>query len=148
MTTRSQKRKAVPELVSGVFEASVVENSLTEILNASSSNSRRIQPENLNEIKTSLRKEIMSDLAKMLAENQKDMLKLIAQLNKKHNVHLNNQDSDSDPENTSVARTSTPVKTNATNSKTTPVNSRNTSEGRAFICSNGLWYTIQIYEML
>ena len=71
----------------------------------------------------------MSDLAKIIAENQKEMLKLIALLNKKPLaplVHLNNQDSDSEPENTSVARTSTPVKTNATNSKTSRVNSRKT----------------------
>ena len=69
----------------------------------------------------------MSDLAKMLAENQKELLKLIAPLNKKQQVHLNNKDSDSEPENISVARTSTHVKTTtATKSKTTPVNSRNT----------------------
>ena len=82
MTTRSQKRKAVAELVSGDFEASVAENIPPENRIASSIKSPRIQPENLNEIKTSLRKEIMSDLAKMLAENQKELLKLIAPLNK------------------------------------------------------------------
>ena len=60
----------------------------------------------------------------MLAENQKEMLKLIAPLNKKQQVHLNNQDSDSEPENISATRTSTPLKT-TTNSKTTPVYSRN-----------------------
>ena len=54
------------------------------------------------------------------------MLKVIAPLNKKQPVCPNVQDSDSDPENISVARTSTPVKINtATISKTTPVNSRN-----------------------
>ena len=125
MTTTRHKRKAVAELVSGDYEASVTENSPAENLIASSSKSPRLHPENLNEIKTSLRKEIMSDLAKMLAENQNEMLKLIAPLNKKQQVHLNNQDSDSEPENTSVARTSTPVKTNTSISKTTPVNSRN-----------------------
>ena len=65
MTTRSQRRKAVAELVSGDFETSVVENNPRENLVASSSKSPRIQPENLDEIKTSLRKEIMSDLAKI-----------------------------------------------------------------------------------
>ena len=126
MTTRSQKRKAVAELVSGDFETSVTENSPSENLVASSSKIPRIDPESLTEIKTSLRKEIMSDLNKILAENQKEMLKLIAPLNKKQTVYMNTQDSDSEPENTSVARTSTPVKTHtATNSKTTPVNSRN-----------------------
>ena len=68
----------------------------------------------------------MSDLTKLLAENQKELLKLIAPLNKKQTVYMNAQDSDSEPENVSVARTSTPVKIHtATNSKTTPVNSRN-----------------------
>ena len=126
MTTRSQKRKAVAELVSGDFETSVTENFPSGTLVASSSKVPRIEPEDLAEIKTSLRKEIMSDLTKILAENQKEMLKLIAPLNKKQTVHMNAQDSDSEPENVSIARTSTPVKTHtATNSKTTPVNSRN-----------------------
>ena len=126
MTTRSQKRKAAAELVSKDFETSVTENSPSENLVASSSKIPRIEPESLTEIKTSLRKEIMSDLTKILAENQKEMLKLIAPLNKKQTVHMNAQDSDSEPENVSVARTSTPVKIHtATNPKTTPVNSRN-----------------------
>ena len=78
MTTRSQKSRAVAELVSGDFETSVTENSPSENLVASSSKVPRIEPESLTEIKTSLRKEIMSDLTKILAENQKEMLKLIA----------------------------------------------------------------------
>ena len=124
MTNRSQKRKAVAELVSGDFETSVTANAPSENL-ASSSKVPRIEPESLIEIKTSLRKEIMSDSTKILAENQKEMLKLIAPLNKKQTVHMDVQDSDSEPEN--VTRTSTPVKIpTATNSKTTPVNSRNT----------------------
>ena len=54
------------------------------------------------------------------------MLKLIAPLSKKHPEHLNIQDSDSELENISVARTSTPVKiTIATNSKTSRTRSRN-----------------------
>ena len=127
MTTRRQKRKAVAELVSGDFETSVTENSPSENLVVSSSKVPRIEPESLTEIKTSLRKDIMSDLTRILAENQKEMLKLIAPLNKKQTVHMNTQDSDSEPENTSVARTSSLVKIHtATNSKTTPVNSRNT----------------------
>ena len=130
MTTRSQKKKAVAELVSGDFETSIPENFPPETLVASSSKIPRIEPENLAEIKTSLRKEIMSDLTKLLAENQKEMLKLIAPLNKKQTVYMNAQDSDSEPENVSVARTSTPVKIHtATNSKTTTVNSRNMVTG-------------------
>ena len=130
MTTRSQKKKAVAELVSGDFETSITENFPPETLVASSSKIPRIEPENLAEVKTSLRKEIMSDLTKLLAENQKEMLKLIAPLNKKQTVYVNAQDSDSEPENVSVARTYTPVKIHtATNSKTTPVNSRNMVTG-------------------
>ena len=58
MTTRSQKRKAVAELVSGDFEASVAENNTTENLVAGPSKNLRIELENLEEIKTSLRREI------------------------------------------------------------------------------------------
>ena len=126
MTTRSQKRKAVAELASGDFEASLAETNTVENLIAGPSKNSRIEPENLEEIKTSLRREIMTDLTKILAENQKEMLKLIASLNKKQPVCPNVQDSDSEPENISVARTPTPVKTTtATNTKTTLVNSRN-----------------------
>ena len=130
MTTRSQKRKAVAELVFGDFVTSVAENAPSENLVASSSKVPRVEPKSLIEIKTSLRKEIMSDLTKILAENQKEMLKPIAPLNKNQTVHMNVQDSDSEPENVSVTRTSTPVKIHtATNSKTTPVNSRNMVTG-------------------
>ena len=130
MTTRSQKRKAIAELMSGDFEASLAENNSTETLIASSSKNPRLELENLEEIKTTLRKEIMSNLTKILAENQKEMFKLIAPLNRKQTVHSNAQDSDSEPENISVARTSTPVKIHtATNSKTTPINSRNMVTG-------------------
>ena len=126
MTTRSHKRKAVAEIVSAEFEASVAENNSSENLVAWPSKTLRVEPENLDEIKTSLRKEIMSDLTKIIAENQKEMLKLIAPLNKKQPVCLYDQDSDSEPEIHFVARTFTPVKTtNATNSKNTPNNSRN-----------------------
>ena len=110
MTTRSQKRKAVDELVSGDFEASVAENNSSENLVAGPRKTPIVEPEKLEEIKTSSRKEIMSDLTKILAENQKEMLKLLAPLNKKHPICLNVQDSDSEPETISVARTSTLVK--------------------------------------
>ena len=127
MTTRSQKRKAIAELASGDFEASLAENNSTENLIPSSNKNPRLELENLEEIKTTLRKEIMTDLTKILAENQKEMLKLVAPASKKRSVNPNLQDSDSDQENISVARTSTPVKTQtATSSKTTPNNSRNT----------------------
>ena len=81
-----------------------------------------METENLEEVKTSLRREIMSDLTKILAENQKEIFKLIVPLSKKRSASVNIQDSDSEPENVSVARTSTPV-------KTTPINSRNMVTG-------------------
>ena len=90
MTTRSQKRKAVAEPVSGEFEASVVENNSPENLEAGPSKTLRAEPESLEEIKASLRKEILSELSKILAENQKEMLKLIAPLSKKRPIHLEN----------------------------------------------------------
>ena len=141
MTTRSQKRKAIAELASGDFEASLTENNSTENLIPSSSKNPRLELENLEEIKTTLRKEIMTDLTKILAENQKEMLKLIAPASKKRSVNPNLQDSDSDQENISVARTSTPVKTQtATSSKTTPNNSRNTgiASGRPSFTFQGI----------
>ena len=82
LTTKSQKSKAVAELVFGEFDASVAENNSSENLVAGPSKTFRVEPENLDEIKTSLRKEIMSDLTKLLAENQKKLLKLIAPLSK------------------------------------------------------------------
>ena len=126
MATRSQKRKAVAELVSGEFEASVAVNIQFENFIADPSKTISVEPENLDETKTSLRQEIMSDLARMFAENQKEMLKLIAPMSKKQPIHPNDHDSDSESENISVARTSTPIETNATSSKTTPNNNRNT----------------------
>ena len=72
-----------------------------------------------------MRKEIRSDLEQILAENQNEMMKLVAPMAKQSSAHQNAQDSDSESENISVARKSTPVKTNTSISKTTPVNSRN-----------------------
>ena len=130
MTTRSQKRKTVAELASGDFETPVVENNSNENLTAGPSKNPRIETENLEEIKTSLRKEIMTDLTKILAENQKEIFKLTAPLSKKRSISANIQESDSEPEDVPVARTSTPVKTTtATGSKVTPVNSRNMVTG-------------------
>ena len=125
MTTRSQKRRAIAELASGEFETSEPENILSGDLIASSSKSPRIESENLDEIKSYLRKDL-ADLTEIVFENQREMFKLIAPLSKKRPICTNDQESDSEPENTSVARTSTPVKTTtATIFKTTPVNSRN-----------------------
>ena len=79
MTTRSQKRTTVAEPASGEFEASTAENNQTESFVAGASKSPKIQSAKHDETKTSLRrKEIMSDLTKILAENQNEMLKFIA----------------------------------------------------------------------
>ena len=58
MTTRSQKRKTVAELVSGDFEISIAENNLSENLVAGLSKVPRVEPENVEETKTSLRKKL------------------------------------------------------------------------------------------
>ena len=127
MTTRSQKINAVEELVSTEIKTPIPETS--ENLNpvAGTSKSPRVLTENLEEIKSSLRKEIMSDLTKILAENQKEMLKLIAPTSKKQTVITASVETDSESENVPENATSTPIKTKtiATTRNITPVNSRN-----------------------
>ena len=71
----------------------------------------------------------MSDPAKLLEENQKEMMKLIVLMAEKSSAQQNVQDSDSETENISVAQTSTPMRTNTVTSKTTPIDSRNTVTG-------------------
>ena len=94
---------------------------------AGTSKSPRVLTENLEEIKSSLRKEIMSDLTKILAENQKEMLKLIAPPVKKQTIIAATEETDSESENIPENATSTLIKnkTTATTRKITLVNSRN-----------------------
>ena len=127
MTTRSQKRKAIEELVSTEIETPIPEANQNLNPVAGTSKSPRILTENLEEIRSSLRREIMSDLTKILAENQKEMLKLIAPVTKKHAEARASEETDSDPENIPENATSTPIKTKttATTRKITPVSSRN-----------------------
>ena len=125
MTTRSQKRKAVAELASGEFEAFVSGNSQPENLVAGASKSPKIQSEKLEEIKISVRKEIMTYLSKILAENQKEMSRLIAPSLKKPAILQNVEDSDSETKNNHPASTLTPMKPKATTSKTTSISSCN-----------------------
>ena len=129
MTTRSQKRKAVEELVSTEIETPVPEISLSENPVAGTSKSPRVISENLENIKSALRKEIMTDLTKILAENQKEMLKLIAPVTKKQTLVRASEETDSDPEDIPENATSTPIKTKstATTNRITPVNSRNST---------------------
>ena len=130
MTTRSQKRKAVEQLVSAEIETPIPETSLNLNPVAGTSKSPRVLTENLEEIKSALRKEIMSDLTNILAENQKEMLKLIAPPVKKQTIISATEETDSKSENIPENATSTPIKikTTATVRKITPVNSRNTGE--------------------
>ena len=131
MTTRSQKRKAVEELVSTEIETPIPETSQNLNPVAGTSKSPRILTENLEEIKSSLRKEMMSDLTKIIAENQEEMLKLIAPTSKKQTVITASEETDSESENVPESATSTPIKTKtiATTRKITPVNSRNMVTG-------------------
>ena len=130
MTTRSQKRKAAEELISTEIETPLPENTPSVNPVAGTSKSPKVSADNLEEIKSSLRKEIMSDLNKILAENQKEMLRLIAPTAKKQPAIRTAEESDSDPENIPENATSTPIrnKTTATASKTTPINSRNKTQ--------------------
>ena len=67
----------------------------------------------------------MSDPTKILADNQKEIIKLITPVTKRSSDHQAYENSDSESENMSVAPTSTPEKTEASTSKITPINSRN-----------------------
>ena len=72
MTTRSQKRKAVEELVSAEIETPLAGNSQNTNPVAGTTKSPKVPTEILEEMKSALRKEKMSDLTKILAENQKN----------------------------------------------------------------------------
>ena len=127
MTTESQKRKSGEELVSTEIETPLPENSQNLNPVAGTSKSPRVLTESLEEIKSSLRKEIMSDLTKILAENQKEVLTLIAPTTRKQTVITASDETDSESENVPENATSTPfkTKTTATTHETTRVNSRN-----------------------
>ena len=56
----------------------------------------------------------MTDLSKIFAENQKEMVKLIAPITETQNSPLNVEDTDSETENALPTTTSTPVKTKRT----------------------------------
>ena len=85
ITTRTQtKKKEVEDLVSANLGTPMSGGNQHENLVAGTSKSRKLQSENLDEIKSSLRKEIMSYFTKTLAENQMEMLKLIAPTAKKN----------------------------------------------------------------
>ena len=121
MSTRSQKRKLVEELASGEFDTNIVNSNNLEIEQVpgpSRQKSPKIRAENIDEVKTSLKSEIMADLAKILAENQQEMLKMIAPIVKKKPLRELISDSESDEENISpVLPASTPLKSGKTKTK-------------------------------
>ena len=114
MTARSQKRKTLAELGSGEFEASSAENNQTENYVAGPCKSPKIKSEKPNENKTALREKILSDLIRILAENQEEMLKLLAPAVKKPITLQNLENSGSEPENVLPITTSTPIKKSTT----------------------------------
>ena len=78
--------------MSGEFDTNIVNPNNLEIEHVpgpTRQKSPKILPENMDEVKTSLKSEIMSDLAKRLAENQQAMLKLIAPTVKKKTLKEN-----------------------------------------------------------
>ena len=92
LSTRSQKRKAAEELVSRDVETPLTGNDSEKNLISGPSKSPKVQLENVDEIKTSLGREIMSDLSKILAENQKEKLKSIAPVTEARNNHQDIED--------------------------------------------------------
>ena len=83
----------------------------------------------VDEIKSSSKKELMSDLAKILSENQKEIMKMIAPAMKKKTAIEAVSDTDSQEENISpVAPTSTPLKSGKEKKKQKydPIVGRNT----------------------
>ena len=132
MTTRSQRRrKAVEELISVDQETPVSENHQSENPVVGTSKSPKVRTENLEEKKSTHKKEILSDITKILAENQKEILELIALVAKKRATMTDPEESDSESENVLSSITSTPVKSKATATTltTTPLNSRNMVTG-------------------
>ena len=123
MTVRSRKRKATVEPNPTNLETSLTDNNQTEELIPGPSKNPRTYSENLDDIKSSLRKEIMSDLTKLLAENQKEMLKLITPVVRNLINPQNPENTDSEP--VFPTKTSTPIRSKTTTQKTNPVNSRN-----------------------
>ena len=95
MTNRNQKKEAVEELVSVYQETPLSGNNQTEHPVPGTSKSSKVRTENLEEIKSTLGKEILSDLTKILAENQKEMLKLIAPVAEKQTTLSTPEEPDS-----------------------------------------------------
>ena len=58
--------------------------------------SPKVQTENLEEMKSTLRKKILSDLTKILAENQNEMLNLVTAVAKQHATLNLTEESDSE----------------------------------------------------
>ena len=70
-------------------------------------------------------KEIMSDITKILAEDQREMKKLIAPTSRAQNIPQNKESNDSETEIVLSKITSTTIKTKTSSRKGTPITSRN-----------------------
>ena len=106
---KKPENKATTEVASGEIEISSNEVHQLENCVASTSKSPKIQTEYLYEIKTCLRRKIMADLTKILAENQKQMLEVITTV-RKTSVVQNLDNSDPENENVLPNTTSTSMK--------------------------------------
>ena len=99
MTTSSHKRKAVEEVVSVDQDAPLSGKNQNENPVAGTNKSPNVRTEKLEELKSTLRKEILADLTSSLAENQKEMHRLIAPFAKKQPTLTVLEESDSESEN-------------------------------------------------
>ena len=87
---------------------------VADYLVASTFKSPKLQSEKVDEMKTSLRLVVMSDLTKILAENYNEILQLIAPTTKKASDLQILKDSDSEIDNVFSAPTSPPIRSNLT----------------------------------
>ena len=83
----------------------------------------------------------MSDLTKILAHSQKEMLKLIAPVIKKTSTVQNSENSDSESKSILPNTTSsTPIRSKTTTSETTQVNSRNNGVNQIWKHLHAIWF--------
>ena len=112
------------ELAPASLETSITESNQIDNFIPGPRENPRILPENLDKNKSAIRKEIMSDHTKILAETQKGILKLIVPSLKKPVSLQDLENTASELENILPANTSTPIRPKTTTQETTPVNIR------------------------
>ena len=85
-------------------------------------------------------KEIMSDITKILAEDQREMEKLIAPTSRAQNIPQNIESNDSETEIVLSKITSTTIKTKTSSRKGTPITSRNNCLSKCTIRKRSLTF--------